>query len=113
MEGQELYHEPELSIGMLAARAGMPEYVLRRLINDRLGYRNFAAFLGERRVAAAKTALADPENARRPVSSIAFDVGFNSLASFNRVFRELAGVTPTGFRQQALGGAIPENPPQN
>lgn len=113
LDDEEVWRREDLTIGALAQALGVPEHRLRKIINEGLGYRNFAAFLGERRVAAAKTALADPENARKPVSSIAFDVGFNSLASFNRVFRELAGVAPTVFRQRALGGAIPEKPPQN
>jgi AraC-like DNA-binding protein len=64
-----------------------------------LGYRNFAAFLNERRIAAAKVALADPERTRVAISTIAFEVGFSSLAPFNRAFRDITGKTPTDWRR--------------
>ena len=38
------YRQEGLSIGQLALRLGLPEYRLRQLINQELGYRNFAAF---------------------------------------------------------------------
>jgi AraC-like DNA-binding protein len=113
LDEEEVWRREDLTIGQLAEQAGVPEHRLRKIINEGLGYRNFAAFLGERRVTAAKAALADPESGRKTVSSIAYEAGFNSLASFNRVFREIAGTTPTAFRQQALGASIPETPAQN
>lgn len=113
LDEEEVWRREDLTIGQLAEMAGVPEHRLRKIINEGLGYRNFAAFLGERRVAAAKAALADPGSGRKSISSIAYEAGFSSLASFNRVFRDLAGMTPTVFRQQALGASIPETPPQN
>lgn len=113
LDEEEVWRREELTIGQLAQLVGVPEHRLRKIINEGLGYRNFAAFLGERRVAAAKAALADAASGRKPVSSIAYEAGFNSLASFNRVFRELVGMTPTDFRQRALDAPIPESPPQN
>src|SRR5262249_54345619 len=92
-----------LTIGALADELATPEHRLRRLINDHLGARNFAAFVNAHRIAAAKALLADPTNARKSVSAIAFDLGFGSLGPFNRAFKEVAGVTPTEFRKAAVG----------
>jgi len=36
----------------------------------------------------------------RDVLAIAFDAGFNSKASFNRVFKRLTGQTPTEYRRR-------------
>jgi AraC-like DNA-binding protein len=102
---EEVWRSEDLSIGSLADIVGVPQHRLRKIVNEGLGYRNFAAFLGERRVAAAQAVLSDPAAARRPISTIAFEVGFSSLASFNRVFRDVAGTTPTDFRNAALKGA--------
>jgi AraC-like DNA-binding protein len=101
-----------LTIGGLAETVGVPEHRLRRLINDHLGFRNFAAFVNVRRIEAAKAVLADPAQARVSVATIAFDLGFGSLGPFNRAFKDETGVTPTQFRRQALGegSPIPENP---
>lgn len=108
---EEVWREEGLTIGGLAQRLGAPEHHLRRLINEGLGYRNFAAFLNERRIAAAKAALADPAKSRAAVSTIAYEVGFNSLAPFNRAFREFTGQTPTAWRQAALSSNS-EHPPR-
>ena len=99
LDRDEVWREEGLSIGGLASRLGVAEHHLRRLINEDLGYRNFAAFLNQRRVAAAKAALIDPERARVAISTIAFEVGFSSLAPFNRTFREITGRTPTDWRR--------------
>lgn len=105
MRTERLYREENLSIGTLAARLGMPEYRLRRLINQRLGYRNFNAYLNKWRLAEATEALADPAQREVPVSTIALDAGFQSLGPFNRTFKAETGLTPSEFRAQALAAA--------
>lgn len=104
----EAWRREGLTIGALAEEIGAPEHKLRRLINDHLGFRNFAAFVNARRIEAAKARLADAGKAREPVSAIAFDLGFGSLGPFNRAFKEATGKTPTEWRRERL--AEPENP---
>ena len=101
LDDEEVWREEGLAIGALASRLGAAEHHLRRLINEDLGYRNFAAFLNERRIAAAQVALSDPENSRVAISTVAYDVGFSSLAPFNRAFRDLTGKTPSEWRRTA------------
>ncbi|HYE46082.1 MAG TPA: helix-turn-helix domain-containing protein [Caulobacter sp.] len=98
MREERLYRLETLSIGSLALRLGVPEYRLRRLINQRLGHRNFAAFLNQWRIGEAKAALLDPSQREVPISTIALDAGFQSLGPFNRAFRAETGLTPTAFR---------------
>ncbi|MEO0608766.1 MAG: AraC family transcriptional regulator [Pseudomonadota bacterium] len=105
MEAQLLYREQGLGIGDLAKKLNVPEHQLRALINKGLGYRNFAAFLNQYRLAEAKAALADPEQARTPILTIAMDVGYASLATFNRAFKSEVGQTPSAFRADALARA--------
>ena len=104
MAGEEVWRREGLTIGQLAAEVGVPEHRLRRLINAGLGHRNFADFLGARRIEAAKAALADPANARASIAALAFDLGYASLGPFNRAFKEATGRTPTEWRIEALGG---------
>jgi AraC-like DNA-binding protein len=98
----EHWRREGLLIGQLAQELDLPEHRLRRLINGRLGYRNFADFLNTYRVEAAKQRLASAALARTTVAAIAFDLGYGSLGPFNRAFRSATGATPTEWRRRAL-----------
>lgn len=94
-----------LTIGGLAARLGLPEHRLRKLINQGLGYRNFAAFLNDYRIAEAKRRLSDPDHVHTQITQIAYELGYGSLAPFNRAFRERVGTSPSAFRERTLEGS--------
>ena len=91
-----------LTIGAVARELDVPEHRLRKLINQRLGHRNFADFVNSYRIEAAKIRLGDPREARTTVAAIAFDLGYGSLGPFNRAFRAATGSTPTEWRRHAL-----------
>ncbi|QKV17385.1 AraC family transcriptional regulator [Oricola thermophila] len=97
-----IFLHPGLTIGELAGRLDIPEHRLRRLINKGLGYRNFAAFLNDHRIEEARRRLSDPQSAREQITGLAFDLGYSSLAPFNRAFRERMGMSPSQFREKAL-----------
>ncbi|MEO8151837.1 MAG: helix-turn-helix domain-containing protein [Rhizobacter sp.] len=99
MTAERFYRQDGLTIGALAQRLAVPEYKLRRAINQGLGYRNFNAFLNRYRIDEVKAALADPAQASVPVLTLAMDAGFQSLGPFNRAFKAETGVTPTEFRR--------------
>ena len=99
MGDERIYRHDNITIGTLATRLAIPEYRLRRLINQRLGYRNFNVFLNNHRIEETKAALSDPTQAEVPVITIAMDAGFQSLGPFNRAFKATTGVTPTEYRR--------------
>jgi AraC-like DNA-binding protein len=99
-EGAYLQHG--LTIRALSQQLGHPEHQLRKLINGRLGFRNFSAFLNSYRIPEAKKILADPERVRTPVLTIALDLGYGSLGPFNRAFKADTAQTPTEYRQAAV-----------
>ncbi|MDY7098116.1 MAG: helix-turn-helix domain-containing protein [Pseudomonadota bacterium] len=103
------YREPGLTIAGLAAQLGTPEHRLRALINQRLGYRNFSAFLNRHRIAEARIRLADKDMVDLPVLTIAMDLGYNSLATFNRAFRAETTITPSEFRRLNLTQGSDQN----
>jgi len=105
MGDERIYRHDNITIGTLATKLGIPEYRLRRLINQRLGYRNFNVFLNNHRIEEAKAALSDPTQAEVPVITIAMDAGFQSLGPFNRAFKATTGVTPTEYRRQNASAA--------
>ncbi|MEM9305173.1 MAG: AraC family transcriptional regulator [Pseudomonadota bacterium] len=93
--------EPRLSLGELAQRLGESEPHVSRAINQGAGV-NFNRFVNEVRVEAAKERLA---LGAEDVLAAALDCGFNSKATFNRVFREIVGMTPSAFRRAAVTSA--------
>jgi AraC-like DNA-binding protein len=102
VEEGAVYREEGLTIGGLAERLDVHEYRVRQLINDQLGFRNFNAFLNHYRVREAQRLLADPETRHRNVAEVAYEVGYRSLAPFNRAFKDTTGQTPTEFRSARL-----------
>ena len=60
----------------------------------------FTHYLSLVRVTKAKQQLANPQ---LRLSEIAYEVGFNSLTHFNRMFRKLTGESPTVYRERILG----------
>ncbi len=100
--GTDLVLEPGLTITKLASRLKIPEHRLRHLINQHMGYRNFADFLNHHRIQAAKARLSNIEDRNIPVLTVAMDMGYGSLGPFNRAFKERTGLTPTEFRTQSL-----------
>lgn len=98
---EHVYRRSDLSIAVLAAQLSMPEYRLRRLIHDGLDYRNFNALLHHYRIADACRVFEDREQRTVPILTVALSLGYNSINPFNRAFRELKGMTPSEFRNQA------------
>ena len=104
LDVDHVYRRPKLSIRTLADELGLPEYRLRKLIHEELGFRNFNAFLHHYRLREACGMLSDPGQARTPILTIALTVGYQSINTFNRAFRENVGETPSTFRARSLGG---------
>ena len=100
MAVEHAYRAEDMSLASLAARLKAPEYRLRRLINHRMGYRNFNAFINSLRLEAVRSALLDPARRDLPVLTLALDAGFQSIGPFNRAFKAATGQTPTEFRKE-------------
>jgi len=102
MSDERAYRRENLSVASLATQLAVPEYRLRRVINQRLGHRNFNAFVNGFRVEEARAALGDPARRTLPVLTIALEAGFQSIGPFNRAFKAATGFTPTEYRRCKL-----------
>jgi len=102
MQEQQAFIEQGLTIKSLADKLKAPEHRLRALINQGLGYRNFSGFLNKYRIDAVKRAMQEPANRRVPVLTLAMEVGYSSLAPFNRAFLSETGQTPSEYRAKLL-----------
>ncbi len=101
IEIERVHLDPELTFDDFVRRMGAPERTVRRLINHQLGHDHFRSFLNAQRVAEARRLLADPARRGDKLIAVAMDSGFSSLASFNRVFRDVENTTPSAFRARA------------
>ena len=86
-----------LSAADLAADLGMSESRFSRFFRRATG-NTFTDFVNQIRISRACHFLMETD---RPVTHICYDVGFQNVANFNRRFREIKGMTPSEFRQQA------------
>ncbi len=93
---EKVYQEPTYSRADLARECAVPEGVLSRIINMHF-QKTFPQIMNERRIADARRLLEETE---APIQLISADVGFNSLPSFNRVFKEMVGDSPSQYRQK-------------
>jgi AraC-like DNA-binding protein len=100
MEVDRIHLDPNLTFGAFVHRMGAPERSVRALINHRLGHDHFRAFLNVYRMQEARRLLRDQNRAGDKLIAIAFDSGFASLASFNRVFQASEGRTPSRYREE-------------
>jgi len=109
MQRDCLYLKTGLTIGKLAERLDLPEYRLRKLINQHLGYRNFNDFINFWRMEEALKRLKDPSLARIPILTIALDLGYGSIGPFNRAFKISTGITPSEFRRIHSGNTMTDS----
>jgi AraC-like DNA-binding protein len=91
--------DPELTLAQLAQSLQASPHHLSQLLNE--GFRqNFYQFINGYRLNEAQSRLCQPGTNPDKLLKIAFDCGFNSLSTFNRVFKELTGLTPSQFREK-------------
>ena len=96
MEKEIPYLNKNLTIGELSESIGVPTYQISQLINDQLG-KSFFEFVNSYRVEEVKQRFFDPQFSNLTLLGIAMECGFNSKASFNRIFKQLTNQTPTEY----------------
>lgn len=96
LESEKPYLNKNLSIGELAEAIDVQTYQLSQLINDQLG-KSFFELINSYRVEEVKKRFFDPKYSNLTLLGIAMECGFNSKASFNRIFKQLTSQTPTEY----------------
>jgi AraC-like DNA-binding protein/ligand-binding sensor protein len=85
-----------LDLKQVAGRANLSSCYFCKKFKESTGL-TFTNYLSRTRVEAAKELLVNPQTR---ISEVAFEVGFQSLTHFNRVFKEVSGQSPTQYRKQ-------------
>lgn len=93
---ETIYRNPNLSLDIVAEKLGISAGYLSRLINDTTK-KSFSQFINELRVKEVQKNLKSKDFAHYTILSVGLEAGFNSKASFNRNFKEIAGLTPQEY----------------
>jgi AraC-like DNA-binding protein len=94
IDTEKPYLNPELSLQELADSIEVKRHLLSNVINQKHN-KNFYEFINQYRIEEVKALMTDPKNKNYKLISLAYDAGFNSKASFNRIFKQMTGMTPS------------------
>ncbi len=96
MSEQKPYLESKLSVKQLAEMIQVSPHQLSEIINSYL-HKNFFDFINEYRVEEFKNQI--KENKNYTILGVAYNCGFNSKSSFNRIFKIFTGFTPSEYQK--------------
>ncbi len=101
IEKEELFLEPDLSLGYLAELLSTSDKKISTLLNQHMNI-SFYNYINGYRVKEVMRKLNDPTYDNITLLAIAYECGFNSKTSFNRIFRNMVGISPSEFKKQAF-----------
>jgi AraC-like DNA-binding protein len=93
---KSLYLKPKLTVSELADELSLPAKYVSYLISH-YHAKNFNDFVNSFRVEEVITRISDPSEKHKSLLGIALDAGFNSKSSFNQVFKQHTGKTPSEY----------------
>lgn len=98
MQEKKPHHDPDLTLAGLSQLLGVqPEY-LSRILNRKIGM-HFFDFVNHYRIEDFKALCREKRFSKYTLLGMAYDCGFNSKATFNRVFKNATGLTPGDYAQ--------------
>lgn len=98
MVEEKIFLEAEVSLVSLSNRIEKSTQKTSEAINQH-AKQNFNDFINYYRIQQAKKMLVGVHAEKITISSIAFDIGFSSLSSFNTAFKKFEGITPSAYRK--------------
>ncbi|MBC5992446.1 helix-turn-helix domain-containing protein [Pontibacter cellulosilyticus] len=96
METERLYLDPELTVSKLADHINISAKTISAVLNQHL-QKGFSEYVNDYRIAEVKRRLARNETRTMTIAGIALDSGFNSMATFQRVFKSSENMTPKEY----------------
>lgn len=94
-----LHKSPDISLKNLAKDLNTSTQVLSMVINETSNM-NFNNFVNQYRIKHAIQLFKNHNYDHQNIASIAFEVGFNSISSFNTAFKKQTGTTPLSYRKE-------------
>ncbi len=98
---ERVYQNENLNLRQFALHLKTDPNLISFILNSHLN-NNFYDFVNRYRIDEVKSKLNNPKYKQLTILGIALDSGFNSKATFNRVFKQFTGITPTEFQKRNL-----------
>ena len=99
METDKPYLNPTLSLSVLANLVELHPNYLSQIINE-IEMSNFYDYVNKMRIEEFKQKVIQPESKNFTIIALAFECGFNSKATFNRLFKKYEGCSPSDYIKQ-------------
>ncbi|MEX2485429.1 MAG: helix-turn-helix domain-containing protein [Brumimicrobium sp.] len=99
MLAEKPYLNPHYSLKELARDTDISTHHISEVLNVAFN-KNFYEFINIYRVETAKKLMKTNKDGKEKLLSICFDAGFNSRATFNRVFKNIVGETPSAYQKK-------------
>ncbi|MDQ2178951.1 AraC family transcriptional regulator [Marinifilum sp. D714] len=96
IETKEVYKDGDLTLRKLSDMIDMPEHIISQAIN-RNANRSYSDFVNSYRINYFIQLIDQKAHKDKTLLYLAFDCGFNSKSSFNRVFKQFHEITPTEY----------------
>ena len=97
MDEERPFINAELTVQDLSKQLNISRHHLTELLNNDIG-KNFFTFINEYRVEEVKRRLLDARFEHLTIVAIAFESGFNSKSTFNSIFKQNTGNTPSQWK---------------
>ncbi|SFT02441.1 AraC-type DNA-binding protein [Zhouia amylolytica] len=97
MDEEKLFLHQELTLQKLSERMKITSKQLSQLINQTAD-KNYSLYISELRVQEAIALMKNEKYKDYKIAAIAYESGFNSISSFNAVFKKITGQTPVAYR---------------
>ncbi|MGN6293871.1 MAG: helix-turn-helix domain-containing protein [Chitinophagaceae bacterium] len=104
MEDDRIFLNPALNLDLLAAHTGIASKTISMILNQYIG-KGFNEWINEYRLNEFKHKLSQSNLKQLTISGIASECGFNSQATFQRIFKQSLGMTPTEYLKSLQSGS--------
>ncbi|WP_299685728.1 helix-turn-helix transcriptional regulator [uncultured Dokdonia sp.] len=98
MNKEQWYLKPTLKLQDVVQHTGIPQKTISSVLNQHLG-KSFNEYVNTYRITEFKKRILDPSSENLTITGVAYDCGFNSQATFQRVFKKMTQQSPKEFKE--------------